>query len=59
MQKPSEDQIRQRAHEIWERNHRPDGKDEEFWHQAERELQEEGSSGKPVNVPETPGVLPG
>jgi hypothetical protein len=35
---PNEDPIRQRAHELWEENYRPDGRDEEFWHQAEREL---------------------
>jgi hypothetical protein len=38
MAKPTEEQIRQRAQEIWEENHRPDGRDDEFWHQAEREL---------------------
>ena len=40
MDKPTEEQIRQRAHEIWERHHRPDGREDEFWHQAEKELQE-------------------
>ena len=24
--------------ELWEQNHRPDGRDYEFWHQAEKEL---------------------
>jgi hypothetical protein len=38
MAKPTEEQIRQRALELWERNHRPDGRDDEFWHQAELEL---------------------
>jgi DUF2934 family protein len=38
MAKPTEEQIRQRAQEIWEENHRPDGRDEEFWLQAEKEL---------------------
>jgi DUF2934 family protein len=38
MAKPSEEQIRQRAHELWENNHWPDGRDDEFWYQAEREL---------------------
>jgi Protein of unknown function (DUF2934) len=38
MEKPTEEQIRQRAHELWEQNHRPDGRDDEFWHQAEKEL---------------------
>jgi hypothetical protein len=40
MEKPSEDEIRKRAQEIWEQNRRPTGRDDEFWHQAERELRE-------------------
>ncbi|HEY3795390.1 MAG TPA: DUF2934 domain-containing protein [Bradyrhizobium sp.] len=59
MEKPTEDQIRQRAHEIWERHHRPDGRDGEFWHQAETELRQERERGEPVDPPATPGVLPG
>jgi DUF2934 family protein len=43
MAKPTEEQIRIRAHELWEKNHRPDGRDDEFWHQAERELSQEVS----------------
>jgi hypothetical protein len=39
VEKPTEDRIRQRAHDLWEQNHRPDGKEKEFWHQAERELE--------------------
>jgi hypothetical protein len=50
--KPTEDRIRQRAHELWEQNHRPDGKDEEFWYQAERELQEAEQGREPAK--ETP-----
>src|ERR1700687_4216320 len=38
--KPAEEMIRKRAREIWEDNGRPTGRDEEFWLQAERELQE-------------------
>ena len=41
MEKPTEEQIQQRAHELWEQNHRPDGRDDEFWHQAEKELNQE------------------
>jgi hypothetical protein len=64
MQKPTEDQIRQRAQEIWERNHRPDGRDEEFWHQAERELEHDSSQHDPSHgdvpgAPEAPRVMPG
>jgi hypothetical protein len=40
MEKPSEDEIRKRAQEIWEQNRRPTGRNDEFWHQAERELRE-------------------
>jgi len=60
MEKPTEDQIRQRAHEIWERNHRPDGRDDEFWHQAEKELLNEGGEqGDRKGNFDTPDVLPG
>jgi hypothetical protein len=59
MQKPTEDQIRQRAQEIWERNHRHDGRDEEFWYQDEHELQHEASQGGVAGAPEAPRVLPG
>jgi len=38
--KPSQNRIRRRARQIWEQNGRPSGRDEEFWLQAERELQE-------------------
>lgn len=37
--------IRERAHEIWDRNHRPDGFDIEFWLLAERELKTEKARG--------------
>jgi hypothetical protein len=39
MAKPTEDQIKERAHQLWEAAGKPDGRHEEFWHQAERELQ--------------------
>jgi Protein of unknown function (DUF2934) len=54
MDKPTEDQIRQRAHELWEQSHRPDGRDEKFWNQAERELQEAEDRGNPAKeIPTT------
>ena len=40
MAKPTEEQIRVRAQELWEQSGKPDGREEEFWHQAERELSE-------------------
>lgn len=49
------EQIRERAYELWERNHRPEGFEIEFWLLAERELRHErerererhGSAGTP------------
>jgi Protein of unknown function (DUF2934) len=38
LEKPTEDEIRRRAHQIWDQNHRPSGRDDEFWFRAEREL---------------------
>jgi Protein of unknown function (DUF2934) len=36
----SEDDIRKKAHELWEAAGRPDGRDQEFWQEAERQLKE-------------------
>ncbi|WP_325169978.1 DUF2934 domain-containing protein [Methylobacterium sp. C25] len=35
------ERIRERAYELWERNHRPEGLDMQFWLVAERELRAE------------------
>lgn len=42
------DRIRQRAHEIWEAEGRPEGRDRDHWQQAEQELHE------PVLVSDNP-----
>lgn len=34
-------EIRERAYELWDRHHRPDGMEIEFWLLAERELRTE------------------
>jgi hypothetical protein len=38
--KNTEDQVRQRAYELWEQQGSPTGREEEFWLQAEREINE-------------------
>jgi Protein of unknown function (DUF2934) len=38
MEKPTREQIIHRAYELWEQAGKPDGRDQEFYHQAEREL---------------------
>jgi hypothetical protein len=35
------EQIIKRVYEIWEKNNKPEGRDEEFYHQAEQELRNE------------------
>ena len=36
-----EDEIRERAHQLWEQAGKPDGQHEHFWHEAERQLRDE------------------
>ena len=36
MPKPTEDQIKQRARQIWEQRGKPEGKENEFWLLAEQ-----------------------
>jgi hypothetical protein len=47
MEKPTEEQIIHRAYELWERANKPEGRDEEFYHQAEQELRSESTSPEP------------
>ncbi len=51
MQKPSEEQIRTRAYELWEEAGKPEGRDDEFWFLAEKGLAEPEQS--------EPEILPG
>jgi hypothetical protein len=39
MQRPAEMDIVRRAYELWEQAGKPDGRDQEFYHQALQELQ--------------------
>ena len=42
--------IRERAYELWERNHKPEGFEIEFWLLAERELRNERERKKPADL---------
>jgi hypothetical protein len=35
---PREERIRERAKRLWEEAGKPEGRDEEFWQRAEREI---------------------
>jgi hypothetical protein len=47
-----EQRIRERAYELWEQAGRPDGGAEEFWRQAEREIEEQEDKDRPVPLPD-------
>jgi hypothetical protein len=38
MARTTDEQTRTRAHQLWEMAGRPEGRRDEFWHEAEREL---------------------
>jgi hypothetical protein len=46
----AEEEIKKRAYEIWEHHGRPEGKEDEFWQQAEQELRNEDRS-SPMRTP--------
>jgi hypothetical protein len=48
----AEEEIKKHAYEIWERDGRPKGKEDEFWQQAEQELRNENKS-SPIRTPGT------
>ena len=51
MEKPTKEQIIHRAYELWEQAGKPDGRDEEFYHQAEQELRNADKS-SPLRTPD-------
>jgi hypothetical protein len=57
----SEEQIRNYAHRLWEEAGRPDGRDAEFWHAAEVELNAESESPDAPTQPDQPNsaTIPG
>jgi Protein of unknown function (DUF2934) len=48
---PSDEQIRVRAHQLWEQAGKPEGREDEFWRLAEQELLNEDKS-SPVRTPD-------
>jgi hypothetical protein len=52
----SDDQIRQHAHQLWEKHGKPEGKADEFWHQAKAELESDEPGNEPN--PDNPKPMP-
>lgn len=51
------DEIRQRAHSLWERDGRPEGRANDHWHTAERQLQAESDAKHPPEYTPTPPAI--
>jgi hypothetical protein len=51
MENPTKEQIIHRAYELWEQAGKPDGRDHEFYHQAEQELRNADKS-SPLRTPD-------
>jgi len=64
MNEHDDTKIRDRAYALWERAGSPEGRQEEFWHAAERELAEEGGTDTSERAstitapPPVPGSVP-
>ena len=43
MEDSMKEKIRVRAHELWELAGKPEGREDEFWHEAKKELHREMS----------------
>ncbi len=52
MAKPRGIEIVRRAYELWEKAGKPDGRDQEFYHQAERELTEAAARDTSIQIAE-------
>jgi hypothetical protein len=50
MENPTTEQIIHRAYQLWEQAGKPEGRDEEFYHEAEKELK--GAQAAPAETPE-------
>lgn len=53
-QLPTHEETSRRAQELWEKYGRPSGRDDEIWLEAERELQQNASSGPGPSVEPAP-----
>jgi hypothetical protein len=51
MENPTKEQIIHRAYELWEQAGKPEGRDQEFYHQAEQELRNADKS-SPLRTPD-------
>ena len=58
MSRYSDEQIRNYAHQLWQKAGCPEGKSDEFWRQAQIELDAEGEGVDPNDQPNA-STIPG
>ena len=54
MDQDHQERIKQRAHEIWESEGRPEGRDSDHWSRAEQELRSEMGGEQPADLGDEP-----
>lgn len=61
MQTLDQEKVRDRAYQLWDRAGQPEGRDQEFWFDAERELAEEDEfdTSEAASQVEQPPMVPG
>jgi hypothetical protein len=52
MENPTREPIIHRAYQLWEQAGKPDGRDQEFYHQAERELRQADQEPATLRTPD-------
>lgn len=63
-QTPSFEDVSRRAYELWEKDGRPEGNEQQHWYQAEKELSQGGNRSRPIpsqsagSAPSSPGPIP-
>jgi hypothetical protein len=53
---PEEDEVRRRAHQLWEQEGQPEGRELEHWQQALAELEREDEREADTNSASTPSA---
>jgi hypothetical protein len=48
---PTDEQIRERAYQLWEKLGKPEGRADDFWHMAEQDLLNENRN-SPLRTPD-------
>lgn len=61
MHTSDQDKIRERAFQLWDKAGQPEGREQEFWYEAERELAEEDEvdTSAEASKLDLPPVVPG